>query len=87
MESTGYGMHVQYSYDARGNMVGKQESGGQAAQRTTNFQYDLLDRKISATDGFYLTYTRSDGTEGNAKASERWTYDVMGNQTSYTDAN
>ncbi|BFG79443.1 hypothetical protein PTKU46_74760 [Paraburkholderia terrae] len=78
---------IDYQYDARGNVVRKQEAMGKPEQRTTDYTYDLLDRKVGSKSSYMINFTGADGTDRSDSISESFAYDVRGNMVSSTDAN
>ncbi|HWW08336.1 hypothetical protein, partial [Collimonas sp.] len=75
----------QYRYDARGNRMQMIEAAGLPEQRTTNYIYDQNDR-LTTQSGDVVTIRDAKGWS-TASPTQHWTYDAVGNKTSYTDAN
>ncbi|MEO6936655.1 MAG: LysM peptidoglycan-binding domain-containing protein [Collimonas sp.] len=73
-----------YIYDARGNRTQMIEAAGLPEQRTTNYVYDQNDRMISQSGDF--VQVRDAKGYYNIVPTQHWTYDAVGNKTSYTDA-
>lgn len=75
----------QYSYDALGNRIQMIEAAGLPEQRTTNYGYDQNGRVISQS-GDVVTIRNASGWS-TGSPTQHWTYDAVGNKTSYIDAN
>ncbi|WP_211473823.1 LysM peptidoglycan-binding domain-containing protein [Collimonas humicola] len=74
-----------YSYDVRGNRIQMIEAAGLPEQRTTNYVYDVNDRLITQSGDAITIRNEKGWSTGNP--TQHWTYDAVGNKTSYTDAN
>ncbi|KAK47824.1 hypothetical protein BG58_41105 [Caballeronia jiangsuensis] len=75
-----------YEYDARGNRVKMTEAAGLAEQRITQYQFDLLDRRVKVVPEAIQTYSSSSGSWTSNSPTDQYTYDVRGNLTSHTNA-
>ncbi len=75
-----------YVYDSRGNRTRTIEAEGLPEQRTTDFEYDRLDRQVRRLGQAVSTYVVGAGA-GSAQPIERTVYDARGNVIERWDAN
>ncbi|RKP52534.1 LysM peptidoglycan-binding domain-containing protein [Trinickia fusca] len=81
------------SYDVAGNLISRTEyanagtaPGASANDRTTQYGYDLLNRKVSETRVNVQYSDTVDGVSTTGNLTTAYGYDALGNQTRVTDA-
>lgn len=76
-----------YQYDARGNRTGMIEAAYAVETRTTNYEYDALDRLTKTYNGAAITITNSTTlATTTSDLAEYFAYDRRGNLIDKTDA-